>query len=107
MGVYDVKHDGKELKKRSNAIDGKFCDPKKGNKQFHRWEYWGFEDLFILHYTGDHSVFQNFKHRNSKKETRPFIRSAPFVKEKVDLSYKHVIIVSYTLLIYRSRTATT
>ena len=36
-----------------------------------------------MHYTGDHSVFKNFEHRGSKKNKKPFIRSAPFVKEKV------------------------
>ena len=43
-------------------------------------EYWGFEDLFILHYTGDHSVFQPFEHRNSKRTKKQFIKSAPFCK---------------------------
>ena len=38
-----------------------------------------------MHYTGDHSVFTPFCHRNTKpdlKHCKP-IRSAPFVKEKV------------------------
>ena len=82
--MYNIQDEGKILKKRLNVVDGKFCDPKKGNGQFHRWEYWGFEDLFILHYTGDHSVFQPFEHRNSKRTKKKFIRSAPFVKDKVD-----------------------
>ena len=45
--------------------------------------YWGFNDLFILHYTGDHTAYEHFEHRNFKNMQTPFIRSAPFVKEKV------------------------
>ena len=42
LGVYDISYGDKVLKKRSNVVDGKFCHPKKGNKSFHRWEYWGY-----------------------------------------------------------------
>ena len=58
----------------------------KGNPQFRRWEYWGFASYFCMHYTGDHSVFTPFCHRNAKPDLehcKQFIRSAPFVKEKV------------------------
>ena len=78
-GVYNVQLDDEcVIKKRSNSVDGKFCNPKKGNDQFHQWEYWGFDDLFILHYTGDHTVNKHFEHRNFKDVQEPFIRSAPF-----------------------------
>lgn len=36
-----------------------------------------------MHYVGDHTVFVPFKHRNSQKQIKPFIRSAPHVKDKV------------------------
>ena len=83
LGVYTVRCQDIALKKRSNAIDDESCDRRKGNGNFHRWEYWGYKDLYLMHYTGDHTVFQAFKHRNSQKSKRPFIRSAPSVKEKV------------------------
>ena len=60
--------------------------------QFRRWEYWGFSSLFILHSTGDHTVFSGFAHRNSRKISRPFIRSAPYVKEKVSIAARKSLI---------------
>ena len=45
------------MKKRSNAIDSEQSPQGGGDMQFRRWEYWGFSGLFILHYTGDHTVF--------------------------------------------------
>lgn len=45
----------------------------EGDSRFRRWEYWGYESMFALHYTGDHTVYQAFGHRNSKNQTRPFI----------------------------------
>jgi hypothetical protein len=81
--VYTIKCGVYEVKKRSNAIDSEQTPQGGGDMQFRRWEYWGFSGLFILHYTGDHTVFSGFAHRNSRKISRPFIRSAPYVKEKV------------------------
>ena len=34
----------------------------------------------MIHYIGDNTVFKNFAHR---KMSRPFIRSAPHIKDKV------------------------
>lgn len=83
-GLYDVISSTVTLKKRSNVVDSKQCsDRKQGNDQFHRWEYWGYKDFFMLHYTGDHTAYEPFEHRNAKHIKRPYIRSAPFVKEKV------------------------
>ena len=50
--------------------------------------YWGYRSYFLLHYTDDHTVYKAFPHRSLKQVSRPFIRSAPFVKEKVATSYK-------------------
>ena len=58
---------------------GSFATPKKAMTSFVE----GFDDIFILHYTGDHTVYEYFVHRNSKNVQKPFITSAPFVKEKV------------------------
>ena len=52
------------MKKRSNAVDSEQTPQGGGDMQFRRWEYWGFSGLFILHYTGDHTVFSGFAHRN-------------------------------------------
>uniref|UniRef100_A0A1X7T231 SWIM-type domain-containing protein n=1 Tax=Amphimedon queenslandica TaxID=400682 RepID=A0A1X7T231_AMPQE len=85
-GVFAVKcSNGLELTKRSNYIDRADLPRNKGDERFRRWEFWGYKNLFVLHYTGDHSVFSPFAHRSAKlsEVSRPFIRSAPFVKEKV------------------------
>ena len=39
--------------------------------------------FFMLHYTGDHTMFSGFAHRNFTKRSRSFIQSSPYVKEKV------------------------
>ena len=57
---------------------------KGGDSRFRRHEYWGFNSMFILHYLGDHTIFKGFKHRNSKVQTKPFVTTAPHVKEKVN-----------------------
>ena len=50
---------------------------------------------FISHsYTGNHEVFTPFKHRGAKNFRRTYIRSAPFVKEKVNKYFKKVILIS-------------
>ena len=76
---------------KKNAVDDGTCDRKKGNKAFQRWEYWGYEDLYLIHYTGNHEVFTPFKHRGAKNSRRPYIRSAPYV---VNQYFKKVIIIS-------------
>ena len=57
----------------------------KGDNCFRRHEYWDSGPFFILHYIGDSTVFKGFKHRNSKVQTKPFVTSAPHVKEKVQI----------------------
>ena len=71
------------LKKRSNVLDSAEC--KEGDVRFRRWEYWGLSSYFILHYTGDHTIYESFGHRGAKDPKKPFIRSAPFVNEKVNV----------------------
>ena len=70
------------MKKRSNAIDSEQSPQGGGDMQFRRWEYWGFSGLFILHYTGDHTVFSGFTHRNSRKISRPFIHMISSVRKR-------------------------
>ena len=82
--MYPLKGNSFELKKRSNVLDDKSCSKKgEGNDKFRRWEYWGFECYFLMHYTGDYTVFVPFAHRGAKNQKNPFIRSAPHIKEKV------------------------
>ena len=65
-------------------IDLEVNGKETGDKRFRRFEYWGIGSYFVLHYVGDHTLFVPFKHRNSQKQTKPFvIRSAPHVKDKV------------------------
>lgn len=77
--------------KKSSMIDLK--DVPSGDERFHRHEYWGVDTLFILHYVGDCSIFEGFAHRNSKYK-RPFIRSAPCVKEKVNVTMSDTFVLS-------------
>ena len=99
LGVYNVKCEGIVLKKRSNAIEDELCDRRKGNRNFQRWDYWGYKDLYLVHYTGDHTVFHPFKHRSAQKSKRPFIRSAPHVKEKVCIYICCICMMSKPLFI--------
>ena len=80
-GVYTINCKNAVLKKRSNHIDNKNSGKKQGDSRFRRWEYWGYNSA--LHYTGDHSVYESFSHCSSEAQSKPFIRSAPYVKEKV------------------------
>ena len=82
-GVYTVRSGGYEFKKRSNAVDNISLKKNEGDSLFRRWEYWGVESYFILHYTGDHSIYTAFQHRSATTNKKPFVRSAPYVKEKV------------------------
>ncbi|XP_019860322.1 PREDICTED: uncharacterized protein LOC109588615 [Amphimedon queenslandica] len=80
-GTYPVGNDG--LTKKNNVIDIKEKKKGEGDKRFRRQEYWGVGQFFLIHYFGDHSIFKSFKHRSSKTNTKPFVTSAPRVKEKV------------------------
>lgn len=53
MGVYNVKYKGEVLKKRCNAFDDGTCNRKKGND-------WGYDDLNLVHYTGDNTTLYLF-----------------------------------------------
>lgn len=66
-GTYPVK---------SSSIDLEGNGSKTGDPQFRRFEYWGY-------YLRDNTIFKEFKDQNSKTSTKPFIRSAPHVKDKV------------------------
>ena len=85
--VYNVKSDECHgLMKRSNFVDDKYGDGRRrGNCKFRRWESWGHKSYFLLHYTGDHSIFIPFAHRSASgtKSNKPFIRSAPHIVKKV------------------------
>ena len=71
------------MKKKSSTIDVPNENSGKGDDNFRRFEYWGIGPYFLVHYVGDSTVFEGFSHRNSKDTIKPFIRSAPHVKEKV------------------------
>ena len=71
------------MKKKSSTIDVPNDNSGKGDDKFCRFEYWGIGPYFLVHYVGDSTVFEGFSHRNSKDTIKPFIRSAPHVKEKV------------------------
>ena len=90
--MYTLKSDQYTLKKRSNAVDSASLPVGEGDMNFRRWEYWGFGSFFVLHYTGNHNVFSSFAHRTAKAQQsqKPFIRSAPFVKEKVLFAFLRV-----------------
>ena len=82
-GTRSIDCKGYTIKKKTAAIDGKDMNKATGNNLFKRFEYWGVGSYFLLHYLGDHTLFVPFEHRNSKKNAKPFVRSAPFIKEKV------------------------
>ena len=73
----------KKIKKKYSVIDTMEKDKDTGDARFKRYEYWGIGSCYLVHYVGDHSLYKAFKHRNSTKQERPFIRSAPFVKPEV------------------------
>ena len=54
-----------------------------GSNTFKRLEYWGIGSSYLIHYMGDHAIFQPFSHRNSSNKPKLFVRSAPHIKEKV------------------------
>lgn len=76
-----MKYQSIRIMKKTSTIDLK--DSPHGDNRFYRYEYWGIDSMFILHYVGDCHIFEGFQHRNSKYKKRPFIRSAPCVKDKV------------------------
>ena len=71
-----------QIKKKNRMID--LEEEEKGDNRFRRFEYWGIGPFFMLHYVGDHSVFKPFTHRSPSKQTKPYILSAPIVKEEVN-----------------------
>jgi len=71
------------LKKKTSAIDVKGEKRNTGDNSFKKLEYWGIQSSYLIHYLGDHQVYVPFEHRNCRKSTKPFVRSAPHVKEKV------------------------
>lgn len=77
------------MKKKSSAIDIPDGNAHKGDERFRIYEYWGIGSHFLMHYVGDCTVFEGFCHRNSKDNCKPFIRSAPHVKEKVSELYAY------------------
>ena len=66
----------------------------KGDDRFRRYEYWGIESYFMMHYVGNCTIFEGFCHRNSKDNTKPYIRSAPHVKDKVSGFFKRIMLTS-------------
>ena len=69
--------------KKYSVIDTIEKKGDSGDERFRRYEYWGIASCYLIHYVGDHSIYKPFCHRNSTKQERPFIRSAPFVKKEV------------------------
>ena len=82
-GTYPIKLGDIRITKKSSSIDLEGNGSKNGDPRFRRFEYWGVGTHYILHYLGDNTIFKGFKHWNSKTSTKPFIRSAPHVKDKV------------------------
>ena len=77
-------HFGKlEMKRKTSAIDVNDGGKLSGDNRFKRLEYWGIQSSYLIHYIGDHEILKPFGHRNSKKSCKPFVRSAPHIKEKV------------------------
>lgn len=66
-------------------IDSEDKKKGEGDSRFRRHEYWGVGQFFLIHYFGDHTVFKSFRHHNSKIQEKPFVTSAPHVKEKVSI----------------------
>ena len=71
------------VKKKTGAIDVAGIEKQTGDNSFKRLEYWGIGSSYLIHYLGDHNAFVPCAHRNSKKSTKPFVWSAPHIKEKV------------------------
>lgn len=72
-----------EMKRKTSAIDVNDVDKQSGDNRFKRLEYWGIGSSYLIHYLGDQEIYKPFSHRNSKKSFKPFVRSAPHIKEKV------------------------
>ena len=68
--------------KKAGFIDEKDEETDIGDNTFKRLEYWSVGSSYLIHYMGDHTLFEPFTHRNSKL-SKPFVRSAPHIKEKV------------------------
>ena len=72
------------FKKKTGFIDVEDEERNVGNNTFKRLEYWGIGSSYLVHYMGDHTIFKPFSHRSSSK-SKPYVRSAPHIKEKVGI----------------------
>ena len=89
-GTRTFKSGVHSFKKKTGFIDVKDEEKNVGDSTFKRLEYWGIGSSYLVHYMGDHTIFQPFSHRNSNK-SKPFVRSAPHIKEKVG-SYVYIYV---------------
>ena len=92
-GTRTVIFEDYAIKKKTASIDVKDKEKATDDNSFKRLEYWGIGSFYLVHYLGDHTVLVPFEHRNSKNNTKPFIRSAPFIKEKV----QNIIMCTYII----------
>ena len=59
-GVYDVQLDGcGAINEKSNGVNGKFCNPQKGNTQFRL----RIQQFIYTSLTSDHSVYEHYEHK--------------------------------------------
>ena len=72
--IYVVGCAGYDIKKRLKAIDDVNLVYRQRDSRFRRWEFWGYESYYILHYTVETILFLQLAldHRNSKNTTKPF-----------------------------------
>ena len=91
-GTRTFDHGNYSVKKKTGAIDVAGIEKQTGDNSFKRLEYWGIGSSYLIHYLGDHNAFVPCAHRNSKKSTKPFVRSAPHIKERYSVIVKHEIV---------------
>lgn len=84
-GTRTIRFGNNSFKNKSGSIDLVNIEKESGDSRFKRIEYWGIGSSYMMHYIGDDAIFTPFSHRNSKKSTKPFVRSAPHIKEKVSI----------------------
>ena len=66
-----MKYQSIRIMNKMNTIELK--DSPHGDSKFYRYEYWGIDLRYILHYVGDCHIFEGFQCQNSKYKMRPFI----------------------------------
>lgn len=71
------------MKRNTSAIDVNDGCKQSGDNRFKRMEYWCIGSSYFIHYTGDQEIYKPFRHQNSKKSCKSFVRSASYIKEKV------------------------